>query len=154
MNELEIAVNLFKMRFTTEELLRNMRVIRSHKITEDYGEWLAVKLFGGVLAENPIQEGWDIEADGIRYQVKTHHKAEGNTAQWSKLKTLEYSTIIFQLRPNYTIKNVYLISNLGLLDLLNQDELQRDGNQYKLYWSKCENINNRFIDNYPFLFNE
>lgn len=152
MNELEIAVNLFKMRFTTEEILRNMNVVRSHKITEDYGEWLATRLFDGVLAENPNQVGWDFEANGIQYQVKTHHKAETTPARWSKLKTLDYSTIIFQLNPNYTIKNIFFISNHHLSDLNNQSALPLEGDKFTLHWSKCEKINEQFIDKYPFLF--
>ena len=152
MSEIENTIKLFKMRFLTEEILNDMGVVRTQKITDDFGEWLAEQLFNGKRAEKVNQQGWDIVTSEGYYQVKTHRKAESTPAKWSKIKTLDYSVKIFQLNPNYTIKNIYSISNEKLLNNYHNGKLKKKGNEYTLYWNTCDIITEQFRSKYPMLF--
>jgi len=152
MNEIELALTLFNLRHHIEKTLKDLGVVRTHKFISDFGEWLACKLFNGTLASNPNEVAWDIEANGIKYQVKTHHKAETTPAQWSKIKTLEYPVIIFQLKKDYKVNNVYFITKDRLQDIFKPADNQQNQNEFILRWSECENIDERFINDYPFLF--
>ncbi len=149
MNEIELALTLFNLRHHIEKTLKDLGVVRTHKFISDFGEWLACKLFNGTLALNPNEVDWDIEANGIKYQVKTHHKADTTHAQWSKIKTSEYPTIIFQLKTDYKVKNIYFITKQRLQVLFDRTNNQ---SKYRLQWSECDNISERFINDYPFLF--
>lgn len=152
MPEISEALELFNEIYNIEEELRHKKIIRSNKVKEDYGEWLAAKLFNGEISENRNEAGWDIDVNGIRYQVKTHRKGDGNNAQWSTIKTFEFHVLIFQLNPNYTIKNLFRIIPEKLTELYNSGNLLEVRGGYRLRWNLCDTINDQFKNDYPYLF--
>jgi len=67
------------------ENLRALGAIRSQKLVADLGEWVVASLLGGKIADSRTQEGWDVECEGERVQVRSHAKSEDNPNQWSRV---------------------------------------------------------------------
>jgi hypothetical protein len=63
--------------------LRLLGAIRSQKLVPDLGEWIVSSLLGGEIAHSRTQEGWDVECEGRRFQVRSHAKSEDNPNRWS-----------------------------------------------------------------------
>jgi hypothetical protein len=53
-------------------VLKAAGVIRSRRFTGGLGEWYGAQLYGGRIADNQVEKGWDVQlADGTRLQIKT-----------------------------------------------------------------------------------
>ena len=95
--------------------LKEYRVLRNQKdITGQLGEWVASVLYNAGIAANGINQFWDLEdAQGIKYQVKSHAKAPTTTARWSKIDYPEGAPINFIIivvfDPNYRLQELYKV---------------------------------------------
>lgn len=153
MNEIEFALSLFNEIHNIEEKLRSNHIIRSNKVKEDYGEWLAAKLFNREISEKRNEKYWDIKVGEVKYQVKAHRKAGTNKAKWSSVKSLNYPVIIIELNQNYTIKNLYLLSVEKLNDRFKDGQIKRNKKKvFDIEWLKVDIVNNQFTNDYPYLF--
>lgn len=151
-DEIELALNLFNKRYKIEDKLKNLGVVRSNRFVADFGEWLACKLYNGTLSKDKNEKGWDFKANGIKYQVKTHHKAEKNKSAYSLIKDLDFPVLIFELIPNYRVKSIYYITTHELSKLNKEGHLVEKRNRFNLKWRYCKNITDKFRENFPSIF--
>lgn len=73
---LEIAQFFLKSHIITREGLKKIGVIRTNKLAHaEYAEWLVAKLFNAKVADNNVQEGYDVIYEKnnttIKYEVKS-----------------------------------------------------------------------------------
>jgi hypothetical protein len=114
--------------------MKEQGILRNQKdITGQLGEWVASRLFDAEIATNGINAYWDLEdAEGTKYQVKSHAKALTTSARWSKI---EYAAdapidfiIIVVFDSSYKLLELYKIPFL--------DALNRRTAGYILNWSQ------------------
>ena len=86
MNEFFKIKNAIDEFINAKEKLQNLDVLRSERLTGEFGEWFAEQLTGAKRADKTSQKGWDLESKGIKYQVKTHAKGQNNNARWTDWK--------------------------------------------------------------------
>ena len=95
--------------------LKQHRILRNQKdITGQLGEWVASVLFNARIAENGINQFWDlIDTAGLKYQVKAHAKASTTLARWSRIEYQEDAPInfivIIVFDPNYKLLELFKI---------------------------------------------
>lgn len=111
-----------------KETLRRLDVIRSERMTGEIGEWLIEQIYGGARAASTSQKGYDLEIDGLRYQVKTHAKGDNNSARWTEFKyergVFDFF-IILVLSKEYAIKELYRIPEHVVFERINETLKQR-----------------------------
>ena len=70
-----------------KEDLRKLDVLRSERLTGEFGEWFAEVFFDAPRADSTSQSGWDlVSRNGDKIQVKTHAKGDNNNARWTEWK--------------------------------------------------------------------
>jgi hypothetical protein len=103
--------------------MKEQGILRNQKdITGQLGEWVASILFDAEIAANGINAYWDLEdAEGKKYQVKSHAKALTTSARWSKI---EYAAdapidfiIIVVFDPSYKLQELYKVPFEAALQL-------------------------------------
>lgn len=101
------------------QLLKQLGVLRNSKdFTGQLGEWLASNIYGGTLSDNGIEKYWDFEANGLKYQVKTHAKAPTTNRKSTDIKA----------DPNSNVDRVIIIVFSDTYKLIKF---------YDAPWTKC-----------------
>lgn len=138
----EVLSNLFLSFIESYSGLKEHGILRNQKdITGQLGEWIASILFDADIATNGINQYWDLEdAQGDKYQVKSHAKAHTTNARWSKIDYPANAPINFIVivvfDPNYKLLELYKIPF--------QEALNRCTTRYILNWSQ---VNQYRFDN-------
>ena len=111
--------------------LAEYRVIRSRKVVSDFGEWLVVQMYDGVLASSKNKEYWDVEVGSEKIQVKTTSKAEDNHNRWLEIKNPNrFDTLmVIVLTTQFKVREFYRISSQEL-----HPYLTPYGDNYKVKW--------------------
>ncbi len=140
----EMMSVLFTSFIESYNALKEVGILRNQKdITGQLGEWVASVIFDANISANGINQFWDLEnADGIKFQVKSHAKSLTTNARWTPI---EYSTdaiinyiVIVVFDPNYKLLELYKIPF--------NEALARRTDRNILNWSqvvhfKIENLN-------------
>ena len=84
--EIKDTVNDF---IQAKKKLKELDVLRSERLTGEFGEWFAEKLTSAKRAKSTTQSGWDLIRDEEKFQVKTHAKSSSNKARWTEWKYTE-----------------------------------------------------------------
>lgn len=92
--------------------LRELDVLRSERLTGEFGEWFAEKLTSANRAPSTTQSGWDLIRDGEKFQVKTHAKSESNKARWTEWKYSEKKfdfLVLLIFSQELSLREAYII---------------------------------------------
>lgn len=119
-SEVVLAIRMYRL---SKSLLESLGVLRNQKdFTSQLGEYVALEMFGGELAESGIQEGWDlIDGNDKKVQVKSHAKAESNVVRSTPFKYQERKfddLCIVRFTPNYADVIIHRLSFEKALDLV------------------------------------
>jgi hypothetical protein len=86
MNKHQLIKKNIELFISAKNQLKELDVLRSERITGEFGEWFAEELTGAKRAKSTTQKGWDLLLNEKKYQVKTHAKGEKNNARWTDWK--------------------------------------------------------------------
>ncbi|WP_297510946.1 hypothetical protein [Flavobacterium sp.] len=138
----ELMSTLFSSFIESYTGLKEHGILRNQKyITGQLGEWIASILFEADIATNGINQYWDLEdAQGNKYQVKSHAKSHTTNARWSKIEYPANAPINFIVivvfNPNYKLQELYKIPF--------EEALNRCTSKYILNWIR---VNQYKFDN-------
>lgn len=127
--------------FSALNVLRDQKILINNKdFTCQIGEWLVEMLYDGKRATSGIQKGWDVEAQGKHFQVKTHAKAETNSAKFSAVEKesaeqideliIIVFTFDYKLKEFYKVPWSYAYPNIKLRGKKNP--------RYEINWSSIK----------------
>ena len=86
--------------------LKRRGIIRSNKsFPSDYFEWVVCKSLNLIEAKNLVQEGWDAEKDGKKFQIKAREEDSNPSFDFKKIKKGDF---------DYLIGVVYSIDDFSL----------------------------------------
>lgn len=119
--------------------LKEETIITNQKdFTSQIGEWLIAELFNGNLAENGKQKDWDLIANNLNYQVKSHAKSTSSKRRDTDFKYTENSDldvfVIVVFNEVFELQNIFKIPKPELF----QKKLvtQRKSGTNVISWSK------------------
>ena len=146
----ELMSGLFTSFIETYNALKEVGILRNQKdITGQLGEWVASVIFDANIATNGINQFWDLEdAEGIKFQVKSHAKALTTNARWTPIDypkdALINYIVIVVFDPNYKLRELYKIPF--------NEALARRTDRNILNWSqvvnfRLENLNDLLQEN-------
>lgn len=128
---------------SAKKTLRELKVIRSERLTGEIGEFLAGIQLGGevIQADSTSNKGWDLMWRGPnmdkheRIQVKCHAKGPGNKARWTIVKHVDdfERLIVLVLSHDYHLKEIY---NIPTAEVKSRSDLITDGKEYRVMWDK------------------
>ena len=115
------------------QTLKSFNVIRSQKWVADYGEWLVKMLFDGILATSKTQEGWDVEINEHKVQVRTSFIPQtGSEYTRCSINKDFDELIVVGLTNNMRIGKLFKIAKKDLEPLI------RNGKEPRVNWCDLE----------------
>lgn len=89
--------------------LKELGVIRSHRVVTDFGEWIALQVLqGSRLRESTSRGEYDLQVDGQKYRIITHRRTKGSPNRSSDIgsgRNYDYLLIIV-LSSTFRIRSV------------------------------------------------